>query len=140
MSPKITTGLFMAAIFAASPAFGYRPTIPEYFTFFTQAQGYEVQGKYDLAAVANAKALRAAETEFGVDDVRLVKFVEALGRDFEKQGKQAEAASQYQRALSILERLYPTDIHEIAKLKNMLTHTGGKRATDTIESKSAPKG
>src|SRR5208337_4746829 len=93
-----------------------------------QAEEFAKGGEYGQAILTARKALISAEKAFGVNDPRLVTALKTLARLLESQRQYAEAKTQYQRALSILERAHKLDGEEAADLKLSLMAVGLKSA------------
>ncbi|MGO8953263.1 MAG: tetratricopeptide repeat protein [Rhodomicrobium sp.] len=115
MSRSIARFLFAAAIgFLAGAASAQTPAPG---ALVAQAEDFAKRGDYRQAILTARKALISAEKEFGVNDPRVVKALRTLARLLELQRQYAEAKTQYQRALSILERAHQADGEEAAELK-----------------------
>ncbi|MGO9174319.1 MAG: tetratricopeptide repeat protein [Rhodomicrobium sp.] len=126
MSRSIARFLFAAAIgFLAGTASAQTPA-PD--ALIAQAEEFAKAGDYGQAILTSRKALIETERAFGVNDPRLVTALKTLARLLESQRQYAEAKTQYQRALSILERAHKLDGEEAAELKLSLMAVGLKSA------------
>ncbi len=126
MSRTIARFLLSAAIGVLAGAASAQTLPPD--GLLAQAEEFSSQGKYDQAIGAAQQALASAEQAFGVSDPRIVKALKTLARLYRRQGQDAKAEAQYQRALAILERSAGPDSKEIAELKADLALIAAKRA------------
>ena len=126
MSRSIAQLFLSAAIGVLAGAASAQTPPPD--ALLAQAEELSSQGKYDQAIAAGQTALASAEHAFGASDPRIVKALKTLARLYQRQGQDAKAEAQYQRALAILERSASADSKEIAELKADLALIAARRA------------
>ena len=127
---KASLLIIAAALLFGSPCFAQAS---EYDDLLVQAEELSKQGKNEQAAQAAEKALHSAERAFGDKDARLVKFLKALARFYEFQGKTSDSRQRYERALAILEHAAQPDSKEIAEIKYKLAMIAAQSAQSAQE-------
>ncbi len=128
MSKSIAAFLFATALIFAS-RLTVAPAAAATDPLLAQAEALAQQGKYPRALAAAEKALRAAETAYGKEDSRLATPLEVLAHIYALEGKKAEAAAHYRRALAIL-RASSRNKAEIASIESKLASLNAEAVHD----------